>query len=153
MAALDCAAFARGPTLRRAQERRVVQRIVGKLRLSPPRIEESVVNLSGGNRQKVALARCMTRDLRVFLFDEPTVGIDVGAKSEVYELIKSLAEGGAAIVLVSSELPEVMNLSHRLYVMHRSRIVAELQGGDVSERRVLSHFFASSATAAAGPPG
>jgi ribose transport system ATP-binding protein len=142
MASLDCAAFARGPVLRRAEERRLVQRIVDKLRLSPPRIEQNVVNLSGGNRQKVVLARGMTRNLSVFLFDEPTVGIDVGAKFEVYELIRELAEGGAAIVLVSSELPEVMHLSHRLYVMHRARIVAELQGADISEQRILSHFFA-----------
>ncbi len=142
MGSLDCAAFARGPVLRRAEERRLVQRIVDKLRLSPPRIEQSVVNLSGGNRQKVVLARGMTRDLNVFLFDEPTVGIDVGAKFEVYELIKELAEGGAAIVLVSSELPEVMALSQRLYVMHRARIVAELQGDEITEQRILSHFFA-----------
>jgi len=119
-----------------------VQRIVDKLRLRPPRIEQSGVNLSGGNRQKVVLARAMTRHLDVFLFDEPTVGIDVGARFEVYELIKELAERGAAIVLVSSELPEVMNLSRRLYVMHRARIVAELQGTEISERRILAHFFA-----------
>jgi ribose transport system ATP-binding protein len=142
MASLDSRAFAFGPMLRRAEERRLVQRVVDKLRLSPPRIEQNVVNLSGGNRQKVVLARGMTRDLNVFLFDEPTVGIDVGAKFEVYELIKTLAEGGAAIVLVSSELQEVMRLSRRLYVMHRARIVAELQGDDISEQRILSHFFA-----------
>jgi ribose transport system ATP-binding protein len=148
MASLDCATFARGSLLRRAEERRLVQRIVDKLRLSPPRIEQNVVNLSGGNRQKVVLARGMTRDLNVFLFDEPTVGIDVGAKFEVYELIKALAEAGAAIVLVSSELPEVMNLSRRLYVMHRARIVAELQGAEINEQRVLSHFFAGAEHAA-----
>ena len=104
-----------------------------------------MVNLSGGNRQKVVLARGMTRDLSVFLFDEPTVGIDVGAKFEVYELIKALAEGGAAIVLVSSELPEVMNLSQRLYVMHRSRIVAELQGDEISEACAFALFRGSRA--------
>jgi ribose transport system ATP-binding protein len=141
MASLDCSTFTRGPVLRRAEERRVVQRIADKLRLRPPRIEQSVVNLSGGNRQKVVLGRAMTRDLDVFLFDEPTVGIDVGAKYEVYELIKELAERGAAIVLVSSELPEVMNLSRRLYVMHRARVVAELQGDEISEKRILAHFF------------
>ncbi len=142
MAALDSPAFARGPVLRRAEERTQVQRIVDKLRLRPPGIEQNVVNLSGGNRQKVVLARAMTRALDVLLFDEPTVGIDVGAKFEVYELIKELAERGAAIVLVSSELPEVMNLSHRLYVMHRARIVAELPRAEISEQRVLAHFFA-----------
>ena len=74
----------------------------------------------------------------MFLFDEPTVGVDVGAKAEVYELMKALVSAGAAIVLVSSELPEVMNLSHRLYVMHRSRMVAELTGAGINEPEVLS---------------
>ncbi|MBV9750339.1 MAG: sugar ABC transporter ATP-binding protein, partial [Acetobacteraceae bacterium] len=147
MAALDSPSFARFLMLRRAEERLQAQRIVDKLRLRPPRLEQSVVNLSGGNRQKVVLARAMTRDLDVFLFDEPTVGIDVGAKAEVYELIKDLAERGAAVVVVSSELPEVMNLSHRLYVMHRARVVAELQGAEISEQRVLAHFFADAAHA------
>ena len=148
MASLDCNVVTRGPMLRRTEERRLVQRVADKLRLRPPRIEQSVVNLSGGNRQKVVLARGMMRGLNVFLFDEPTVGIDVGAKSEVYELIAELAAGGAAIVLVSSELPEVMNLSQRLYVMHRARIVAELEGANITEQAVLSHFFAETGHAA-----
>ena len=142
MAALDCAEFARFGVLRPKNERRLIQRVMHALRLRPPQIERPVINLSGGNRQKVVLARAMTRELGVFLFDEPTVGIDVGAKFEVYELIKSLAERGAAVVLVSSELPEVMNLAQRLYVMHRGRIVAELCGGEIDEQRVLGHFFA-----------
>ena len=148
MAALDCPTFAHGQVLRLTEERRQIQRIVDMLRLRPPQIERPVVTLSGGNRQKVVLARAMTRALSVFLFDEPTVGIDVGAKFEVYELIKNLAERGAAVVLVSSELPEVMNLSRRLYVMHRARIVAELFGAEISEQRVLGHFFAGAEHAA-----
>jgi ribose transport system ATP-binding protein len=148
MASLDRPAFARGPLLRRQEERRQVRRIVEKFRLHPPRPEQSVVNLSGGNRQKVMLARGMTRDLNVFLLDEPTVGIDVGAKLEVYDLIRELAERGAGIVLVSSELSEVMNLSQRLYVMHRAQIVAELQGDEITEPRILSHFFAGAGHAA-----
>jgi ribose transport system ATP-binding protein len=119
----------------------VIRGILEKLRLRPPGIERPVVNLSGGNRQKVVLARGMARKVRIFLFDEPTVGIDVGAKFEVYALLKELAEAGAAVVLVSSELSEVMNLSHRLYVMHRARIVAELPKEEISEERVLTHFF------------
>ena len=87
------------------------------------------------------LARGLTRDIRVFLFDEPTVGIDVGAKTEVYEHIKALAEQGAAVLLISSELPEVLNLSNRLYVMHRGSLVAELQGDEISEEAVLACFF------------
>lgn len=141
MAALDLPTFSKASVLRRASERRAIQGIVDKLKLRPPQIERTVAKLSGGNRQKVLLARGMTRNISVFLFDEPTVGIDVGAKIEVYELMKSLVAEGAAVVLVSSELPEVMNLSNRLYVMHRSRMVAELSGADINESEVLSHFF------------
>lgn len=144
MAALDCREFVRGPTLRLGEERRLVRRILDRLQLRPPQIERAVMDLSGGNRQKVVLARAMTRELLVFMLDEPTVGIDVGARFEIYELIKNLVESGAAVVLVSSELPEVMNLSQRLYVMHQSRIVAELQGEEISEPRILGHFFAGS---------
>ena len=141
MAALDLPTFSSTRVLRRASERRAVQAIVEKLKLRPPQIERAVAKLSGGNRQKVLLARGMTREISVFLFDEPTVGIDVGAKIEVYELMKSLVMEGAAIILVSSELPEVMNLSNRLYVMHRSQMVAELRGADINETEILSHFF------------
>ncbi len=141
MAALDLPDFSCGRILRRGSERRIVQAIVEKLSLRPPHIERPVASFSGGNRQKVLLARGLTRDISVFLFDEPTVGVDVGAKVEVYELMKALVASGVAIVLVSSDLPEVLNLSHRLYVMHRSRMVAELVGADINEPAVLSHFF------------
>ena len=141
MAALDLPAFSQRQILQRRSERRVVQAIVDQLKLRPSSIERSVASFSGGNRQKVLLARGLTREIKVFLFDEPTVGVDVGAKAEVYELMKALVSTGVAIVLVSSELPEVMNLSHRLYVMHRSRIVAELTGDGINEPEVLSHFF------------
>ena len=149
MAALDLPAFSRARVLQRRSERRVIQSIVERLRLQPPQIERPVANFSGGNRQKVLLARGLTRDIKVFLFDEPTVGVDVGAKAEVYELMKALVSAGVAIVLVSSELPEVMHLSHRLYVMHRSRIVAELTGKDINEPEVLSYFFGERSPAAA----
>ena len=141
MAALDLPTFSWRGVLQRGSERRAIQAVVEKLKLRPPSIERAVANLSGGNRQKVLLARGLTRDISVFLFDEPTVGIDVGAKVEVYELMKALLATGVAIVLVSSELPELLNLSHRLYVMHRSRMVAELTGADINEPEVLSHFF------------
>jgi ribose transport system ATP-binding protein len=141
MAALDLPTYSRRQVLQKGGERRAIQGIVDKLKLRPPHIERAVANFSGGNRQKVLLARGLTRDISVFLFDEPTVGIDVGAKVEVYEWMKALLATGAAIVLVSSELPEVMSMSHRLYVMHRSRMVAELTGADINEPEVLSHFF------------
>jgi ribose transport system ATP-binding protein len=141
MAALELAGFSRHRILQRRGERRIVQRIVDKLLLRPPQIERAVASFSGGNRQKILLARGLTRDISVYLFDEPTVGVDVGAKIEIYELMKSLLATGVAIVLVSSDLPEVLHLSHRLYVMHRSRMAAELLGADINEPAVLSHFF------------
>jgi ribose transport system ATP-binding protein len=152
MAALDLPVFSHTSVLRRGNERRAIQTIIERLKLRPPQIERVVASLSGGNRQKVLLARGLTRDISVFLFDEPTVGIDVGAKLEVYGFMKDLVEAGAAIVLVSSELSEALNLSHRLYVMHRARMVAELTGTHINEPEVLSHFFRERATASDEPP-
>jgi ribose transport system ATP-binding protein len=125
----------------RGAERRLTRHIIGRLQLRPPNPERTVANLSGGNRQKVMLARGLTRDFKVFLFDEPTIGIDVGAKIEVYNFMRVLVEAGAAIVLVSSELPEVLHLSNRLYVMHHGRMVTELAGKDITEQNVLAWFF------------
>jgi ribose transport system ATP-binding protein len=141
MAALDLPTFSRAGFLRRASERRTVQALMERLNLRPVQIEPPVGRLSGGNRQKVVLARGIPRDTRIFLFDEPTVGIDVGAKVEVYEVMQHLLAEGMAIVLVSSDLAEVLALSNRLYVMHRARVVAELTGADINEATVLSHFF------------
>jgi ribose transport system ATP-binding protein len=141
MAALDLPGFSHRRILQRRSERHIVQGVVEKLGLRPPNIERAVASFSGGNRQKVLLARGLTRDISVFLFDEPTVGVDVGAKIEIYKLLKDLLTTGVAIVLVSSDLLEVLNLSHRLYVMHHSRMAAELVGADINEPAVLSHFF------------
>ncbi len=141
VSALGLHRFANKGIIRRLSERRLVQTIVDQLGLRPPNIERLAGNLSGGNRQKVMLSRGLTRDTRIFLFDEPTVGIDVGAKVEVYDLMKELVASGAAIVLVSSELPEVLHLSNRLYVMHQGGMVAELTGDDINEQKVLACFF------------
>ncbi len=141
MAALDLSRYQRGGIIKRFAERSFIGPIMEKLNLRPPNIERAVANLSGGNRQKVMLGRAMARDLDIFLFDEPSVGIDVGAKVEVYEFIKRLVEQGAAVVVVSSELPEVLALSNRLYVMHHGRIAALLEGDQKTEQNVLSSFF------------
>jgi ribose transport system ATP-binding protein len=119
-----------------------VTRILERLRLRPMQVERPVVNLSGGNRQKVLLARGLARPVRVFMFDEPTVGIDVGAKFEVYDVLRTLVEEGQAVLLVSSELPEIMGLANRVYVMHAGRVVAELPGQGLEEGDLLKHFFA-----------
>jgi len=147
LVALGLPPYSKHGFLRRRAERNAALQIVERLQLRPPNIERTVAQLSGGNRQKVMLARGLTRNFRVFLFDEPTVGIDVGAKVEVYNFMKTLVETGAAVVLVSSELAEVLNLSHRLYVMHNGRFVAELTGKEITEQNVLAGFFAESTRA------
>ena len=144
IAALDLPEFTRWRFIRSGRERVAVKRIIEGLRVRPPQIERSVDQLSGGNRQKVMLARGLTRDIKVFLFDEPTVGIDVGAKTEVYQFLGELTERGAAVLLISSELPEIVNLAHRAYVMHEGKIVNHLTGDGITEEAILASFFGTS---------
>jgi ribose transport system ATP-binding protein len=94
--------------------------------------------LSGGNQQKVVLGKWLAGSVRIFIFDEPTRGIDVGAKVEIYHLMNRLTARGAGIIMISSELPELLGMSDRILVMHRGRIHAEIDGADATEERVLS---------------
>ncbi|HEV7254124.1 MAG TPA: sugar ABC transporter ATP-binding protein [Mesorhizobium sp.] len=148
-AALDLKRFGGGGWLRRRAENSKVREVFERLGVRPLRLEQTVLQFSGGNRQKVMLARGLMREIQIFLFDEPTVGIDVGAKAEIYQLMRDLAEGGAAILLISSELPEILNLSHRIYVMHEGEIVTHLEGEQRTEAQVLSGFFGKNRTKAA----
>jgi ribose transport system ATP-binding protein len=141
LAALDLAEFASGPFLRRGVEREKAQALVRRLNLQPPRIERDVDHFSGGNQQKVLLARSLTRTVKLFAFDEPTVGVDVGTRVAIYAFIRDLCEAGAAILLISSDLPEILHLTHRAYVMHRGRLRAELSGSAINQETVLGHFF------------
>jgi ribose transport system ATP-binding protein len=149
MAALDASALSHRGVLKTWTERALIAAPLRSLGLRPMAPERAASSFSGGNQQKIMLARGLLRPIDVYLFDEPTVGIDVGAKSDVYQLMKTLVEAGSAIILSSSELPELVHLASRIYVMREARIVAELQGDDVNEATVLSHYFA---TAAAGQP-
>jgi L-arabinose transport system ATP-binding protein len=110
---------------------------VKQLAVKTPSLRQRIVNLSGGNQQKVILARWLSGDIKVILFDEPTRGIDVGVKSEIYSIIYKLAEAGAAVVVVSSELPEVLGVSDRVAVMRQGRIVGTLERGEATQQRVL----------------
>jgi ribose transport system ATP-binding protein len=141
IAALDQPDFSHLGFLHRASERRRAGEIIKRLRIQPPQPERRVAYLSGGNQQKVVLGKALTREVGVHIFDEPTAGVDVGARVEVYEFIKELCESGCAILLISSDLPEVLNLSHRVYVIHRGRVRAVLTGDQITEERVLSNFF------------
>jgi ribose transport system ATP-binding protein len=100
-----------------------------------------VSQLSGGNQQKVLFGKGFGRDYGVYVFDEPTVGVDMGTRAQLYRVIKSLAESGKAVVVISSDLHEVMSLSHRLLVFSAGRISAALDGEEITEAAVLPHFF------------
>ena len=100
-----------------------------------------VSQLSGGNQQKVLFGKAFGQEIDLYIFDEPTVGVDMGTRAALYLLIRDLAEAGKAVVLISSDLPEVLNLSHRMLVFAHGRITAELSGDDMTEDRVLTYFF------------
>jgi ABC-type sugar transport system ATPase subunit len=109
-----------------AKERRVAQDYVGRLRIRASSIEQLALRLSGGNQQKVVVAKWLFRNTNILLFDEPTRGIDVGAKAEVFGLMDELARAGKALLMVSSELPELLQVADRILVMRNGRMVAEL---------------------------
>ncbi len=104
-----------------------------------PSLNQLVRNLSGGNQQKVVLSKWFVRDCEIYIFDEPTRGIDVGAKVEIYRLMQELATNGAAIIMISSELPEVMNMSDRIAVVYDGRIVKEFDHGEASDEEVMGY--------------
>ena len=122
----------------RTKEVDATQRYIGELRIRTPGTEQEVRNLSGGNQQKVVLAKWLLGKTRVFLFDEPTRGIDIGAKAEIYGLMVDLAKNGAAIVMVSSELPEVLGMSHRVLVVNGGRIVREFAHAQATPDAVIA---------------
>ncbi|MGN6272120.1 MAG: sugar ABC transporter ATP-binding protein [Protaetiibacter sp.] len=125
--------------------RETATRMSSTLRLRG-RVEGAVANLSGGNQQKVIIAKALISEATVLIFDEPTRGVDVGAKLEVYTLMQELAAQGAAVILVSSELPEVMNVAHRIVVMSAGRVSGHYAWPDFDERTILSDAFAAFAS-------
>jgi ribose transport system ATP-binding protein len=131
-------AYARGPFIDQGAEIDATNREIEELRIRTPSSEQIVRNLSGGNQQKVVLAKWVAGDAKVFLFDEPTRGVDVGAKAEIYGLMVELLRSGAAIVMVSSELPEVLGMSHRILVVRDGRIRAELSRAEATPDRVIA---------------
>ncbi len=120
------------------EERAATMRMIDELQIKAPGTEQLVRNLSGGTQQKVVLAKWLLGNASVFLFDEPTRGIDVGAKTEIYKLMLELAGRGAAIVMVSSDLPEVLGMSHRILVVRAGRIAAEFARAEATPERVIA---------------
>ena len=120
------------------RELQATESMIQELGIRTPSPEQAVTNLSGGNQQEVVLAKWLLGTARVFLLDEPTRGIDVGAKAEIYQLMLELAAKGAAIVMVSSELPEVLGMTHRVYAVQNGRLVAEFARADATPERVIA---------------
>jgi ribose transport system ATP-binding protein len=129
--------FSRLGMISRKRECEVSARQVESLRIKTPGVEARVLNLSGGNQQKVVLGKWLIMDPRVMIFDEPTRGIDVGARAEIYRLIRDLAMRGAAILVISSDMEEVLNISDRIAVMHEGEITGVLDRADCSEQNVM----------------
>ena len=112
---------------------------VASLRIKTPSISATTKNLSGGNQQKVVIAKWLARDCDILIFDEPTRGIDVGAKEEIYKLLNDLVAAGKSIIMISSELPEVLRLSHRIVVMANGRITGILDNEDADQAKIMDY--------------
>ncbi|MER6722148.1 sugar ABC transporter ATP-binding protein [Streptomyces halstedii] len=138
--------FARGGWLDRGAERAAARRATRELSLRPDNPDAAVRTLSGGNQQKAVLARWLLRGCRVLLLDEPTRGVDVGARAELYAVIRRLADEGLAVLLVSSEVPEVLGLADRVLVLREGRVVHEAAAQELDEHRVLDLVMEGSPT-------
>ena len=112
---------------------------MGTLSIKTPSVTQTTKNLSGGNQQKVVIAKWLVKDCDILIFDEPTRGIDVGAKEEIYRLLNDLAAQGKSIIMISSELPEVLRMSHRIVVMTEGRVTGMLDAGEATQETVM-HF-------------
>jgi ribose transport system ATP-binding protein len=125
--------------IRQAQRRQLAQEYIDRLQIRPPQPDRQVRYFSGGNQQKVVLGKWLARQTNILIFDEPTRGIDVGAKAEVHQLMSDLARAGACVIMISSELPEVLNMSDRILVMREGHLVAELSRQEASQELVMEY--------------
>jgi len=123
--------------IKRKKENAAVDQYVRELRIKTPTVRQLVKNLSGGNQQKVVLAKWLLVDSEIIIFDEPTRGIDVGAKQEIYALINALAEAGKVIILISSEMPELIGMTDRIIVMAEGRITGELETAQATQEKIM----------------
>ncbi len=121
------------------QEEETVNDLIQKVRVKTPSGKTAVNNLSGGNQQKVVIGRWLNNDCSVLIFDEPTRGIDVGAKAEIYELMRKLTQRGISIIMISSELPEVIGVCDRVEVFREGNIVADLTGEDINSNTIMMY--------------
>lgn len=115
----------------------MAQKYIKELAIKTPSMEQLTRNLSGGNQQKVVLAKSLASNSDIIIFDEPTRGIDVGAKKEIYVLMNELAKKGMAIIMISSEMQELLGMSDRIIVMHEGEMMGELKKEDATQEKIL----------------
>ena len=130
--------FMSGPFIDKKKENKIAQEYVEQLATKTPGTDQLVVNLSGGNQQKVVIAKWLTRDCDILIFDEPTRGIDVGAKNEIYKLMNQLAAEGKAIIMISSEMTEILRMSDRIVVMCEGKKTGELDISEATQENIMN---------------
>lgn len=129
--------YAKGGLISLQKEREAASNICRKMNVKAPSVEEPVINLSGGNQQKVVLAKWLSLEPKVLIFDEPTRGVDVGAKAEIYALMRELAKNGVAILMISSDMEEVLHISDRVAVMHEGVLTGILERSECAEENIM----------------
>ena len=130
--------FMNGLFINEKKEKEVAEKYVEALATKTPNVEQLVVNLSGGNQQKVVIAKWLTRDCEILIFDEPTRGIDVGAKNEIYKLMNKLAAEGKSIIMISSEMTEILRMSDRVIVMCEGKKTGEIDISEATQENIMN---------------
>ena len=129
--------YEKGLFIHEKHTQEITEEYVKSLKIKTPSVEQLIKNLSGGNQQKVVIAKWLIKDSDILIFDEPTRGIDVGAKSEIYTLMNELAKQGKSIIMISSELTEILRMSDRVVVMCEGRITGELDIADANQEEIM----------------
>ena len=135
LAVLD--AFIRGINWNRKKEEEIVGEHAKTLKIRTPHFEQLILNLSGGNQQKVVIAKWLATEPKVLIMDEPTRGVDVGAKAEIYTIMNTLAKQGISIIMISSELPEIINMSDRVLVMREGKLAGILEKDEIGQEQIM----------------
>ena len=133
--------FMSGPFINKKKENKIAQEYVEQLATKTPGTDQLVVNLSGGNQQKVVIAKWLMEDCDVIILDEPTRGIDVGAKYDIYCLINKMVEDGKSVIMISSEMPELLGMCDRIYVMSEGRIAGEFTAEEATQERIMASIM------------
>ena len=132
----------KGCTVNRKKEKAIVDNGIDSLAVKTPSRDQRVGNLSGCNQQKVVLAKWLASDPEILILDEPTRGVDVGAKAEIYKIMNDLAAKGMAIIMISCEMPEIVNMCDRIVVMSEGKITGELEKEEFDQEKILHYVFA-----------